>query len=778
MNDIYSHPGKSLKDHLREVAEISKKITEEIPLNLPFDAEVLKGVAYLIGFYHDIGKATSFFQEYLLEENQDKKKRLRNLPETKHSLLSSIASYYAVEEFLNQLDFKYPWRELLLTSSFLAVRRHHSDLENFLDDLKFEDSLEVLKRQIKKLDFEYLSFLPFWQEVKSKLLSFENLPLRKMSLIQILRSMNDVLPYIIHQFLYSTLLDSDKHHTVLGELPKRIEIPFDIVEIYRQFKGFENATDEVNKLRNEIYYSVLKKIEDLNLDRCKILSLSAPTGSGKTQTSLAFALNLRDRIQREKNFTPRIIYSLPFLSIIDQNAKVIEEIFKVATGNLPTTDLFLVHHHLSDYKFRKNEVEYDIDESEILIEGWNSELIITTFVQLFHTIFSNRNRAIRKFNKITGSIVILDEIQAFPHKFWLLFKEIAKKLTEHFNTYFILSTATQPAIFDEHKELLEERRKYFQSFKRTKLILNTSEPIIVDFLSEKVISKLKVDHKNTLIVLNTVSSAVELFHKVKKTLQDFGYEIYYLSSHVTPYERRERINKIKCNNSKKKCVVSTQLVEAGVDIDMEIVIRDMGPLDSINQVAGRSNRNWKKNIGEVEIIDLKDANDRFYYSYIYDAVLIDSSKRILRDHNEVSEDEFLELVEKYFKYLKQSISNDLSNKYLEEIKFLNYRGIGSFELIEEKGEKCDIFIELNEEAEKVWSEYQKIIKITDPFKSKSNFLMIRNKFYEFVISVNIHKTIDNLPPLVGGIRYISKTQLNEFYDSETGFKQVSNLFIW
>ncbi|MCM8807910.1 MAG: CRISPR-associated helicase Cas3' [candidate division WOR-3 bacterium] len=775
--EILAHPDKSLETHLKKVAEINRLIIKNTPLTLPIDKKILEEISYLIGLYHDIGKATSFFQEYLKETDPAKKSWLKNRPETKHSLISAIAGYFAVEKYLEEINYKDEnYREFLAISSYIVIKRHHTHLTNLLDDLRLDrEEIEIIKKQRKSLFTDSLLFLPYLKEVLKKI---DELPkswkLTKLRLTEKIKKIGDnLLLYLIHHFLYSVLLEADKHDTVIGRIPKRKNIPEEIIEKYYNYKGFNNPNNPINKFRNEIYNEVIKQIDNLNLDDERILSLSAPTGSGKTLTSLAAALKLRNRIRKEKKYIPRIIYCLPFLSIIDQNAKVIEEIFEVVVKKPPTSDLFLIHHHLSDYIYTTSEEnEYEPDESEILIEGWDSEIILTTFVQFFHTLFSNRNRAIRKFNKILGSIVILDEIQCFPHYYWVLFKEIALKMAQYSNTYFILSTATQPAIFDNSLELLKEKEKYFKSFQRTKIHINIKNKTTISDLAEKIIKNLENSPENTLIVLNTVRAAQDLFKKIKEKLieKNFNFEVYFLSSHIVPYQRLERIEKIK-NSGATKIVISTQLIEAGVDIDMERVIRDLSPMDSINQVAGRANRNWRRNIGDVEIIKLIDErNSRFFYSYIYDVVLIDATTKILSSFSIIDEKRFIELIENYYQDVKRRTSDDTSLKYLKDIKMLDYEEIGKFKLLEEEGEKIDIFIEINDEASKVWREYEKIIKIKDPFKRRGEFYKIRNKFYSFVISIFSQKIKGNLPPLVNGIRYVSKTQLEEFYDMDIGFK--------
>ncbi len=775
--EILSHPNKRLKEHLENVGTIAQKFASAIPLKI-LDKDIFADIAYIIGAYHDVGKATPFFQNYLKEKDPDKKARLKNQPETKHSFISAVATFFAVKEYLKDKELNDKFSKFLPVASFLAVKRHHTDLSSAPDDISLENE-DVLRKQLENLYHEYLSFLPHWDIVYEnlKILS-DKWTLKKIDFIRLLKNNESVEFYILQHLLYSLLLDADKHEATISGYPERKSIPTDIVEIYRQKRRFDQPEKQIDVLRNEIYQIVVNEVDKLNLNDDHIFSLSAPTGSGKTLTSLAFALKLREKIEKELGYSPRIIYCLPFLSIIDQNAQVIEEIFRDSIGKIPTSDLFLIHHHLSDYTYRSEDTEYGADESEILVEGWDSEIIITTFVQFFHTLFSNRNRAIRKFHKLAGSIIILDEIQAFPHKYWLLFRETAKAMQEYLGTYFILSTATQPAIFEKPRELLINKEKYYQSLKRTKLKINIDPPKTISEFAKEFIENFTQDPKSTLIVLNTIQSAENFFREIKQPLKDAGYKVYFLSSHVTPFERLQRIREIK-ESSDKKVIVSTQLVEAGVDIDLERVIRDLGPMDSINQVAGRANRNFEKDIGEVEIILLKDEKkQRALYSYIYDPVLMDNTKRILKSCTEVPEDKFLALADQYYQEILKTTSDDTSQEYIDAIKKLNYDKIGEFQLIEEKFEKVDIFVELNDEAEDVWRRYQEIIKITEPRERKGRFLEIRGKFYQYVISVMVFKAKENLPPEVSGIRFISRSQLDEFYDPETGFKTRGEVFIW
>jgi len=775
--EVFSHPGKPLKTHLKEVGELIFNALNSTPFSFPFPKEIYCEVGRLVGYYHDFGKATTFFQKYLNEQNLGKKAKLKAQEETNHSLLSAVATYFAVNEMLKKESLKESndFFDFLPVASFLAVRRHHTELEPAFEDLRLGDK-EVLKRQIEHLHVDSLKFLPYKDKVLNNLHLFPNSwPLGKITLLKWFRKNYGLLPHLIFYLLYSLLLDADKHEVVLGKDFYRKKLPFDLVSSYRKKKRFDNPQDGISSFRNKIYSQVLVQLGDKSLINNHIFSLTAPTGAGKTLIVLDFALKLRRRLIKEKGFLPRIIYALPFLSIIDQNAQVLEDVIRSA-GLEPSSDLMIVHHHLSDYSYKTVESEYGPGESEVLIEGWNSEFIITTFVQLFHTLFTNKNRAIRKFNKIAGSIVILDEVQSFPHKYWLLFREAAESIARHLNTYFILVTATQPAIFEHKRELLPRNECYFRLFERYCVKVNTKPQDLNNF-SKELLSRLKVDKKSALIVLNTIKAAKCFYNIIKDELRRLGFETYFLSSHIVPKERLRRIKLIR-SSLNLKVIVSTQIVEAGVDIDLDLVVRDLAPLDSIIQVAGRANRNLKKPKAEVEVICLKDDNNRHFYSYIYDPFLIYSTREILLHGEEFPESSLLSLTKLYFDKVKRRMSDDESKSILQSLFKLNYTDMSRFHLIEEEGEKVDIFVEIDSEASQVWQNFLEIRNIKNFYERKKIFKGLKANFYQYVISISVKRATKNLPPEVCGMRFISRGQIEEFYDFETGFIDKGKYSIW
>jgi len=823
LNDLKSHPDKLLREHLLKVGSLCQKIlfSKRINIDNYIDHKTFQDISYLVGITHDFGKVTAYFQEYINEKDEVKKTVLKNKPETYHSLLSSIFTYYVVKAHLLSKNLQERgYYKYLPIIAFFVVKRHHGDLCNVLDEISiFEDDEQqkILEKQVEAIDWDKVDdiYNPLFSEIgfhfikcqslKDKFLNSKpvyiygqlkeyrkeyvnDLARREKRLIENMGEENTFFYYFVNLFLYSVLLDADKTNAANLEIIKRQDISDDVVDNYKKLR-FAEARDgsKINRIRNKIYDETVSKLYDLNLDNDKILSLNVPTGTGKTLTSLSFALKLRERIKKEKGFCPRVIYSLPFLSIIDQNFDVFEDVFKFANGELPASDILLKHHYLSDigYKssdeFENIELRENISKSLLLIEGWNSEIIVTTFIQFFYSLISSKNRMIRKFHNIINSIVILDEIQAIPHKYWQLLNKTIKFFAEYFNTYFIFVTATQPLIFNERKgeikELVENKEYYFRELDRIRLIPNLISMEINEFtkiLGEEVE---KNPNKNFLIVLNTINSSQKVYAFIK-SLNLNSAQIYYLSTNVIPKERLERIKSMRKGNKKRKIIVSTQLIEAGVDIDCDIVYRDFAPLDSINQVAGRCNRNCKSSDekGLVKIFVLKEGDDkREYYKYIYDNFITSKTEDVLNeiDGDRINESQILGLNNNYFERVNEGKSDDESNKILENVRKLEFDELSEFKLIEENYFKTDIFIELDDKAKEIWRKYIEVKNNNEKlsfFERKEEFLKIKKQFYDYVISVD-KKYAGGLLDEEYRIGYVSHDELKSYYDPDTGLKR-------
>lgn len=796
-NEYFSHPNKLLFEHLKNVGDNSKFLVERKRLNLNkfISADILPNIAYLIGVAHDFGKSTSFFQDYLFEKDEKQKQSLKNKKETHHSFISAAFGYLLIQSYLenkNLLDSVN--NDYLPLIGFIVIRRHHGDLKDVLNDVIIEDDdIEIFNKQLSTIDFTVV------QEIYDKLLkkinltfelnslpatikNFERITFQNKRKIRNLDEKGTLFFYFLMVFLYSILLDSDK--TDAAELLKfnTRHLSPKLVDIYKN-KEFGKSNKGINLIREEIYQKVTCKVSKLNLSKEKIFSLNVPTGSGKTLTSFSFALKLRNRIEKEIGFAPKIIYSLPFLSIIEQNYNTVKNVL-----NNPTTDILLKHHHLSDVYYETKENDFhgsgeDVSKNLLLIEGWNSEVIFTTFVQFFYSVITNKNKAARKFHNIVNSIVILDEVQAIPNKFWLLLNKTISFMAEYLNTYFVIMTATQPLIFDNPKELVENKEKYFRFLNRFNFNVQSREKSIEDFISYLKNEIKKFSTKDFLIILNTIKSSLNVYKELKKSISD-GTIVFYLSTNIIPKERIERIKRIQGKNPKRKIIVSTQMVEAGVDIDVDFVIRDFAPLDSVNQAAGRCNRNFSEEMGTVRLFNLFEKNketERAYFpKKIYDSFLVSKAEDVLKNIFEVEEKDFLKLTNDYFLKVKEGMSNELSRKILNNVERLKFDKLSEFKLIEKDYPAIDIFITVDKKeegkgseeksAEEIWDEYQAILDDENltGLEKRNAFLKIRKEFNDYIISVPEKYAVGFEKDK---INYVSNEELSSYYDLETGFKR-------
>lgn len=792
--NLLARPDKQLRDHLQRVSELCNKLCMEPKLNLEsinLTQNKLAKNLEIIGWCHDFGKATTFFQEYIHETDEQKKRKLKNRKESHHGLISAVFTYYILKSQYYTSDS--PLDEVMPLIGYLVVKRHHGNLKNMREEIRDliqdNDKQDILKKQLDSIAIEIVTelykdvfskqtFITFKEDLDSIL---EQMTRSRRILWKFLKKGN-LFPAIITSFCYSILLQADKEHASGISVERREPIPNNIVDIYRCLKGFNEPTTSINKIRNSIYQETTKCVDSLDLTQ-KIYSLNAPTGTGKTLTGLSFANKLASRLRREQGFNPRIFYCISFISIIDQNYQVFENVFETVTGEKPTNDLLLKHHHLADTYYVTAENEFEPEDGLFLVEGWNSEVIVTTFVQLFHTLFTNRNRSLRKYHRLANSIIILDEVQSLPHKYWLLLREYLKMFSALFNTYFVFMTATQPFIFQpetEIKELCANNDQYFRQFDRLDLF-PCLEPVTLDVFMEQVSADIEANpEKSFLIIMNTINSSQQLYQHLQKRMGKKN--LVYLSTMIFPKERLDRITQIR-KGGKRKIIVSTQLVEAGVDLDVDVVYRDFGTLDSVVQASGRCNRNFNEKRGLVKLFRIQDEH-RFYYSYIYggNSMLIDKTQQVLEEKTMIPEHEFKEVVEKYYQLVKHSMSNDEANKLLENIAQLEFEEIQrNFKLIAEDYPKIDVFIEYDNKAVKVWKEFRRIQEIADPSEKRREFMRVKKQLRDYIISVpeKFKETVGYMDSIDMG--YISKMIIEQtgVYDKQLGFLKegVTNTFI-
>jgi CRISPR-associated endonuclease/helicase Cas3 len=579
---FYSHPEKLLIEHLKEVYDINKGLFGDE------DREVYR----IISLCHDFGKYTTYFQRHLFNKETSEF--------SKHGFISAIFGGYVALNFLKE---PYP------LYVYLAILHHHGNLETPLEhlpknfkkidegDIWVLDKMNIFKKQMEDIKKNKDEIYKDYQMVGLGQIFNDFLEEDALDILKKLRKIHfkierqeSEIHYVNLLYFYSALISADK----LSASNTRALDAIGVIEFDRLNREREEkikGKQDINGIRSSIFKNVLENIEK-NKDK-GMFTITAPTGTGKTYAGFFSALKLRELLGENR----RIIYSLPFTSIIDQNYDVIEELFSKFDEYKSSKGRYLIKHHsMADVEYQDENRDYSKTQEELLIETWESGVVVTTFVQLLETLIGNRNRMLKKFVNIRGSIILLDEVQAIDIKYYPLIDFIFNLAVKYLDVKIIMMTATKPAILNGAVELLEGCDKYFSLFNRTKLIPRLEGKSVGEFIEE---FKENIEDKSYLIVCNTINQSIEVFSGLK----DLNRDVYYLSTNLVPKHRRERIKEVseRLKRGDKIILISTQVVEAGVDFDFDVVIRDLAPLDSIIQCAGRCNRNGKKEVGEVYI---------------------------------------------------------------------------------------------------------------------------------------------------------------------------------
>lgn len=577
--EYYAHydKEKGIKQLLREhLAAVARAASEKIPPVVKFkniNIQQLKTICYWLGYLHDIGKYTDYFQKYLLEGIESTFKN--------HAHISACFIYNFLQQkvFPTSVDLN---NNILLFFSYLTTRLHHSNLRtdglfSIENERKMWYEVEQIGKHLKNKSEEiifnlrlekelspeeYVSYLQI-DALRQKNLYFKHIP----QLFQTGRILGaDWYFFLI--YLFSLLIDLDKLDAAELKPKKTVSVSQEKVNVYLQNKKKDDDTPNVisahtfldrrEKARQSIM-ALVNALTDDEIRNIRFFLLTAPTGIGKTLSSLQCALRLQERIKQIEGYTPRIITAIPFINIIEQHRKDYEQVLG------KEVDL-VVHHRLSDFSTRYNEQEeIPVDKALLEVESWEGDVILTTFVQLFQSIFTGNNRLLKKVNKIAGSIIIIDEAQAVPEGYMPLIGAALQKMAEHYGTRFILMTATQPKLLEFGnllnpegkiflpKSLLPDYEQYFLKLKRTKLI-----PMLEKKLDNKQFLELflnKWDQKSSvLIVVNTIKRSIDIFNEINKALKEHKIKakVYYLSTNIIPKKRRQVIKYIKKKATRKK----------------------------------------------------------------------------------------------------------------------------------------------------------------------------------------------------------------------------------
>lgn len=807
-----------LNEHLQAVAGLCQ---EQVPSVVQFeglDNSKIRDIAYWMGHFHDLGKYTDWFQEYLF---QDKNSSL-----SQHAHISAFYLYqFCNDKILFDQDQRQ--KEAVRFLAYLCVRLHHGNLT--LDQLfpsdRFEEIWGNLNAQSKNLVekiTEIISDLNVNSFTIDDFIRFSNMHyLQNNSVItgmpHLLRTRlkNDKW-YFMLIYLFSLLIDADKLDTagVQKNIPGAV-FPDAVIDYLKQKHGDKNGCNknEINEFtqrKEEVRSTIMSSIEALSpeqIGQCRLFTITAPTGIGKTLSALQGALRLRERIAEADGYMPRIITAIPFINIIEQTQKDYEA---VVDGKMK----IIVHHRMAELsKMLPTNENIALDRALMEVEAWEADIILTTFVQLFQSLFTGKNRLLKKINKLAGSIVILDEAQALPEKYMPLIGALIVRMSQYYGTRFILMTATQPKLIEfsnklltttdtvETLELLPDNHKYFLSLNRTKLIpmleykQNISE--FLDFFIEKWDPE-----QSALIVVNTIKRSIEIFQKIKKDLTDT--KVFYLSTNIIPKKRKQVIELAKKALEDKEAIimVSTQTIEAGVDLDFDVGFRDLAPLESLVQTAGRVNRKDEKDYAcPVYVVELDSDNQ-----YVYEPYHIHETKKALQgyldnDATEIEEREYRDLIENYYqKALARDISQETIDIWKNGIEGLDFKELDKFQLIQNSGEVADVYVECDQEASRIADIYEAILCDDDNFdptmlegiidtniinslpaflnvfQRKALLRTIRTKMNSYIIQIRLSRLKANRPVdfkarngAPSSLFWIPPGQVKDYYNEDTGF---------
>lgn len=802
---LYSHPGVLLEDHTNRVLSLARcQLTEVI---LPWWRESpRRDLLELAIALHDFGKATEFFQAVLRGER-------RKDAYSRHGNLSALFFLHRALAWLPSAEIDIQWEALLF--AYLAIRRHHTNLRDLADELLPPDDrdLEILTEQIRSISpekanaflraldvsaelrgalvFTLETFLEWQGEEASRLLRAWR---RKWRQLKKTRTDTALLFRFLNAF--SALLDADRLEAgAEGHLPPRVAIPTDVVDCYKR-QAFSKAPVTVkglNELREQAYREVLA--QPLS-PKEHLYTLTLPTGMGKTLTGMAVALKLREIIYKATSQAPRIIYALPFLSIIDQNAVTME---KVLTTGLDKVDsrALVKHHHLADLRYREqmeDEVrELDYAASRLLTEGWHAEIVVTTFVQLFDTLLAWRNDAARRMNKLHHAILLLDEVQALPAVYWPLVRNLLTEAAAQLEAYVILMTATQPYLLEDARELVPDPKRYFRALDRLDVFVDLTSQSLEDFTAK---FKPKAG-KSYLFMANTIASAQQLHSLLQQKLDE---KVVFLSTGVTPKERVERIEALR--QGRYRFAVSTQLIEAGVDVDFDVIYRDLAPLDSLVQAAGRCNRHLTPGKrGALHIVQWVDDKACPFSRRIYDLVLLARTEKRLQEQTHLREPDFLALLSEYFRDVWiTGIPDKVADELWEAVCTLRFDGkkdkpcvlrsqdaagafLSQFCLTEVQPYKREVFVQVNDEAVAVWQEAKTILynlrRDKDLWAARERFARLKPWFFQYVVSVALKP--DQAPHWDDDLHIyvVDHEVLDTYYDRITGFRrEIGGTAFW
>lgn len=631
---------QSLQEHCQNSANIAKNDLTDIGLS---------NTAYLAALFHDCGKAHDVFQQYLIDSYNGKNVKRGSV----------IHSFAGVSYFLN----KYHDSDNVIEKAASEIIAYSIGAHHGLFDIINPDAKDgFLYRLTRQPEYDDTTIHNFLKEIVDESIvsevfgSSSNEVERILKIIPNITKKNSGSEYCFYlgllcRLITSAVMDGDRTDTANFTLNKDYNNaktsynPWKEINdnIEKRIHSFSSET-QINKSRCEL--------SDLCFDFAKsdsgIYRLNIPTGGGKTLSALRFAA--AHALQKEKR---KVIYIAPLISILEQNANEIR-------GSVG--EEYVLEHH-SDVITETDDVE-ELDLRKYLEDSWNSPVIATTFAQFLNTLFSSKTSSVRRFQSLCNSVIIIDEIQSVPSKMISLFNQAVNFLSRICKCTVLLCSATQPCLESvEHRMIIDgdiiskdDFDKYSEIFKRNSVM--DAGNFRLEEIPSFIIDKAN-NHLSLLVVCNKKAQAEFLFNEIKSQAQN----CFHISAGMCVAHRKNVLKKIKELLSKKEPVfcVSTQVIEAGVDISFDCAIRFSAGMDNIIQTAGRCNRNGEcRSDSPVYIIHCIDENlkmlpDIQAAKQATEALIVDFKKRADYYSNDLASDNSINF---FYKYLYSNYSSN------------------------------------------------------------------------------------------------------------------------
>jgi CRISPR-associated endonuclease/helicase Cas3 len=713
-NKFSSHPGKPLEEHLGGVAEKVLRRTEGLPTNLNLK------LAEVAALFHDLGKINPNFQAKL--------DKIKPQGYSGHSYLSAYTLFcFALSNREKVMEWCGNSSERYL-SLVAMIARHHGNLPDFANGIfnlqPFEDLQKFLTKRFQLPISDFLQILlphTKFEIDESPQFSESIFKAAKFSATQA----SDPLAFFLEtQFGFACLLESDKRDAGGNEDYKRKKLkPYFqqnfAARINEKLNSYK-AENELNRARTRMREEAVANLRLELKESRRVFTLSAPTGAGKTMLLLALAKEILAH-----NPALNVIYALPFLAITEQVEAVCKEVLydlnEFDGGRFKDEVTVLrIDSRAENPRIERLQAELETEQNEeklaeLLRENFSAEtfdhpFIVTTFVQVFETLVSNRNATLLRLPNFARTIFLLDEIQALPPRLYTFFVALLDEFCRQFDSYAIVSTATMPYLEIRPKQNVanqpdnEKPDKLFVTYKRPPELLDSDCYIGTVFNRYSIVNKKHIStveqlgneiqnrNDSCLVILSTIDDTKRLYVLLREFYR--ADECILLNTHFTLNDRRAKLNycQQRLKGKEKVILVSTQLIEAGVDIDFPILYRDWCPLPNLIQSAGRCNRNGKYSTGgEVHLVALQSAGGKLSAELIYrgkDKKLLDFG--LTEFPALISEAEMKTLQERYFEFVGTNLTigeHEQSNIKLHMTRHVNkveFETLGKFKLIDDQ----------------------------------------------------------------------------------------------